>query len=325
MDPPAADHQAVQPLEVELPGPRQQQPGGRRPARKWCCLSKRRVRLNEHSIAGWEPPAEIVTQLAREVDTSRGMPFVHEVWDTPGVGGKARILCGGLCVTGPPKLDAKLNLCAWLSVLTPVAFLFLVCSSFLWKHGPWLPACTAVLFVLTIALMLATSCTDPGIIPRPAHQLLIPGLQQEVAEAIGLAGQRGGFLRDILSTDEDPELMAVLEPKGYWWCQWCRMIQPPRAKHCRDCNCCVLREDHHCPFLNNCVGQRNYIFFCGFVVALCGLGATFVCGVLLWLFSEEPKQCLAELSVCFRDKPQNGALACSTWFSCSGAGRPGRS
>merc|ERR1712039_81109 len=77
--------------------------------------------------------------------------------------------------------------------------------------------------------------------------------------------------------------MMELEPQGYWWCRWCNMVQPPRAKHCRDCDCCVLREDHHCPFLNNCIGQRNYAYFYGFVTALIVAGAFVVVGTIVWM------------------------------------------
>ena len=45
------------------------------------------------------------------------------------------------------------------------------------------------------------------------------------------------------------------------FCQKCNAYKPPRAHHCRVCQECVLRMDHHCVWINNCVGHKNYKAF----------------------------------------------------------------
>ena len=44
-------------------------------------------------------------------------------------------------------------------------------------------------------------------------------------------------------------------------CISCYVIRPLNAHHCSVCHKCFLNQDHHCPWVNNCIGLFNKKFF----------------------------------------------------------------
>ena len=53
-------------------------------------------------------------------------------------------------------------------------------------------------------------------------------------------------------------------------CPECQVIMLPRSRHCNVCKKCVDRWDHHCPWLNTCIGGRNHAYFLFFVIFITG-------------------------------------------------------
>ncbi len=52
------------------------------------------------------------------------------------------------------------------------------------------------------------------------------------------------------------------------FCPFCEIVRSPSTRHCVICNRCVERYDHHCPWIDNCVGARNHGVFLGLLVSL---------------------------------------------------------
>lgn len=45
------------------------------------------------------------------------------------------------------------------------------------------------------------------------------------------------------------------------FCRTCLIAKDLRVFHCSQCNVCILRHDHHCPWLSICIGSGNHKMF----------------------------------------------------------------
>lgn len=86
----------------------------------------------------------------------------------------------------------------------------------------------------------------------------------------------------ITAANHDPHLHAypydhILFRPNYS-CRTCKFVKPARSKHCSLCGVCVAKADHHCPWVNNCLGRNNYRYF---LLLLLSLGLLEIYGA--WL------------------------------------------
>lgn len=141
------------------------------------------------------------------------------------------VLCGGRVVVGP---DIGVTMFAFgLIAGACAAFYALVAPH---THGALVAIHVALFAVVTVNLVRAAT-TDPGIIP--------PCEDMDDAEAEACAAE----YRTVVIRGVEVPLK---------WCYTCRIYRPPRTVHCAECNACVANGDHHCPWMGQCVGERNY-------------------------------------------------------------------
>lgn len=86
-----------------------------------------------------------------------------------------------------------------------------------------------------------------------------------------VTGVLGGFVMQIDPGDPFLAMTATEARKSnseLLWCDRCTSYVQVGTRHCWDCRKCVAIFDHHCPWLNTCVGKKNYRCFLGTIWAL---------------------------------------------------------
>jgi len=92
------------------------------------------------------------------------------------------------------------------------------------------------------------------------------------------------------AADDEVGLMEALMPdidlsEPGRWCRKCWAPKPERTHHCTACGRCVLKMDHHCPWLGaRCIGHRTYPAFVHFLcsVTLLAIYIAVISILVLW-------------------------------------------
>ncbi|XP_031961676.1 palmitoyltransferase ZDHHC3 isoform X1 [Corvus moneduloides] len=96
------------------------------------------------------------------------------------------------------------------------------------------------------------------------------------------------------ATKEFIESLQLKPGQVVYKCPKCCSIKPDRAHHCSVCKRCIRKMDHHCPWVNNCVGENNQKYFVLFTmyIALISLHALIMVGFhFLYCFEEDWTKC----------------------------------
>ncbi|KAJ8398007.1 hypothetical protein AAFF_G00433540 [Aldrovandia affinis] len=173
--------------------------------------------------------------------------------------GKNTFCCDGRVMMARQK--GVFYLTVFLIMGTCSLFFAFECPYLAVHLSPAIPVFAGLLFLFVMAMLLRTSFSDPGVLPRAlAEEATFIEMEIEAANGNVPTGQRPPpRIRNVQINSQIVKLK---------YCYTCKIFRPPRASHCSICDNCVDRFDHHCPWVGNCVGKRNYRYFYMFTLSL---------------------------------------------------------
>jgi len=124
-------------------------------------------------------------------------------------------------------------------------------------------------FVMLIITFVRSVLTPPGTVPKTqfwnwdgvdcenreeTHVQRLKDILAYPRRNLEIHESQQAFMKTVAIADRKKNLEKRV-------CDKCKVFKPDRCHHCKSCGTCVLRMDHHCPFISNCVGFNNHKFF----------------------------------------------------------------
>lgn len=141
--------------------------------------------------------------------------------------------------------------------------------------GPWCAVVVLTIYIMMMWSYTAAVFTSPGSTTNDQGYSTVP--TNTASPFNGLTDHNESIASSSLTVKSNGEMR---------FCKKCQARKPDRAHHCSTCRRCVLKMDHHCPWLATCIGLRNGKMFLLFLIYTTSLSLFSFAVAGSWVWTE---------------------------------------